>query len=737
MKKNILLTLLLTLFHAIAAWSGPVDVETARQQAASFFRQTPADSKHRVGSFSRMQLKHVQCQPADEAPLLYVFAPEDGGGYAIIAGEETDNPVLGYSDNAEFISDSIPEGLQYWLDEYSRQLAFLRSLPESSRQSPQRAAYKPSIAPLTYSKWNQGIPYNNLCPIDQQTRLRCVTGCVATAMAQVMYYHAWPEVGSGSHSYECQGQTLTADFGHTTYQWSKMKDTYQGGGDTDNAVATLMFHCGVAVEMDYHSSESAASVWADLLKQYFNYATTARDVARDAVGDSLFEEILYTELAALRPVLFSGSRADYSGGHEFICDGYRDGYFHFNLGWGGYRDDYYRLGSIIPSGTGYNFSYNQYAIVGIQKPGDHIVEDGVTYEVYPDGTAILLEGKMSGDDVVPAEVLVDGRAHTVVSIAPFACANCPDLTSLTIPGTVESVGDSAFFNCPALKKITLEESSSPLSFGMDVFCIEETEGPTALEEVEMNRNIIDGIPFAGAGNLQSLTLGDWVTEIPNACFNSCGALKHLTLPASCRTIGGGAFSYCTQLSIEVASDNPYLYTTDGVLFQREGNVLLFYPYIKEDEAYTVPEGVEELAENAIAWAPLTRLTLPSTLKEVGWASLWLFDLQDIVCLSPTPPATPSYVFPLEYLNETPTLHVPEGTAAAYRAKEPWNRFTIVDDAEATGIEAPIAASSASGASSHQKPLQFYSPDGQRQPMPRRGFNIVRMGDGSVRKVMLR
>lgn len=734
---KITLAFLLMFLSAISAWSNPVDVETARQHASAFFLSLiPSDNRHRALATRNMRLAHVrQATPGDE-PLLYVFVPDDGAGYAIVAGEDIDNPVLAYSEKSEFRADSIPEGVQYWLDEYSRQLAFLRSLPEGEAAPVRRdAIYKPRITPFIKSKWNQGSPYNNLCPIDQKTNARCITGCVATAMAQVMYYHHWPQTGHGSHSYECQGQTLTAEFGKTMYQWDKMKNTYTGSStDENDAVATLMYHCGVAVEMDYTSTESAAWVGASILRQYFRYANTTRDVSRDAVEDSVFEAILYAELQAKRPVLFSGSNINYGGGHEFICDGYQNGYFHFNMGWGGWDDDYYQLGYILPASTSCNFSYNQTIICGIQPPGDVVMIDGVYYELYPDGTAILQGGTVEGDYTIPTQVSSGGKDYTVIAIDEFSFYACSNLASITIPASVTMVGDSAFYDCTSLRKVTLEESSMPLSFGYDVFGSEEDWCPVSLEEVVMNRNITN-CPFNGASNLKKVSLGDKVTELPYSCFWGCSSLEHLTLPKSCRTVREGALACCDALKVEVAPGNPYLYVTDDVLFQRDGNVLLFYPAGKTDKTYTVPEGVAELMEYAFYWAPLQHIILPSTLKTVGWASLWLFQYEDIVCLATTPPAAPSYVFPEPDVNNKPILYVPEASVEAYKKATPWNQLDIRAYVNTVGIEAIVAETS--GPSGNSVHVECFAPDGRRLPAPRRGINLMRLADGTIKKVYLK
>ena len=164
----------------------------------------------------------------------YVFNMSEDKGYIIISGDDRASAVLAYSDEGTFDINSIPDGLQYWLDVYSQEMQYLRDNPNAPKAY-NRSQLSSSVRPLLTCNWNQGEPYNNLCPTysDNGTTKRAVTGCVATAAAQIMYYHRWPVTGTGSHSYVCNvnktgEQTLSADFGSTTYDWDNMLDSYDG-----------------------------------------------------------------------------------------------------------------------------------------------------------------------------------------------------------------------------------------------------------------------------------------------------------------------------------------------------------------------------------------------------------------------------------------------------------------------------------------------------------------------------
>lgn len=231
-----------------------------------------------------------------------------------------------------------------------------------------------NVPHLLSTTWSQEYPYNLSCPSDDGGR--CVTGCVATAMAQVIKYHNYPVCGNGTASYKWNGQTLSFDYSTANFDYDNMRKNYPASNDRSTkvqkeAVAKLMYACGVGVEMDYGSDESGAIdlYIASALKQYFNFDKSIQYLQRDFFTAEDWEEIVYEELQAGRPVIYGGSGE--AGGHEFICDGYEDGYFHINWGWGGYGDGMFLLSALDPEelGTGGGsggFNYEQSVICGIE-----------------------------------------------------------------------------------------------------------------------------------------------------------------------------------------------------------------------------------------------------------------------------------------------------------------------------------------------------------------------------------
>lgn len=346
---------LLTLFAASAEHLSP-EQALARLQSSSM-RRAPA--------------KVAAMKSLTTLPGLYVFSSE--AGYVVLPADDAAPALLGYSDSGAFDPIANP-ALAWWLNTYSRQLRYAAEVSAPPREMLRIS--RPAISPMLSTRWNQGDPYNADCPeLDGQ---RCVTGCVATAMAQVLRYHSWPTVGTGTHSYtwEDGGKELSFDYSATTFLWNEMTDTYSSSSTAAQkaAVATLMYAAGVSVDMSYTPSESGASSGkiGPALINYFNYDKALWMPERQYYGLDEWEKMVYDELAAGRPVLYGGTGS--AGGHQFVCDGYSaDGYFHFNWGWGGLSDGYFLLTALDPPSLGIGggaggFNYNQGIVVGVQPP---------------------------------------------------------------------------------------------------------------------------------------------------------------------------------------------------------------------------------------------------------------------------------------------------------------------------------------------------------------------------------
>ncbi len=311
----------------------------------------------------------------------YVFNNSQNRGFVIVSGDDLAAPVIGYSDEGTFDVNDIPDGLSYMLACYSEQMDYVRTHPE--------AAYKASgtestvsITPLLSTNWNQNSPYNDLCPTLGAEGEHAAVGCVATATAQVMNYHKWPKQGTGEFTYVCkvdnkEEQTLSADFGNTTYDWENMLDTYIPDTYNEaqgNAVATLMSHVGIASHMQYGKSSSTPTFAAmEAMREYFGYNHGMRKYIRHCVPNAQWDSLLMNELINFRPVLYAGFTFN-GGGHAFVLDGVNaQGYYHFNWGWGGKSNGYFLITMLNPTDQG----------IGSFEGGYNAAQEFIA-NVYPD-----------------------------------------------------------------------------------------------------------------------------------------------------------------------------------------------------------------------------------------------------------------------------------------------------------------------------------------------------------------
>ena len=365
MKKYFVL--FLTLLLSSVSLADKVTEQEALQKAQKFFKDK------RIISRNLSRGSKAKQQPSATPEDYYVFNVEDNGGFVIITGDDRTPEVLGYADSGNIDMDNLPPNLKGWLEEYSKQIKALET-SGNLRRAESRAATRTSrkaIEPLITTKWGQDGPYNLMCPeIDGQ---HCVTGCVATAMAQVMYYHKWPQDACAAiPEYTTGTRQMQMDaLPPTTFKWDKMRDRYWEGehGESADAVAELMRYCGQAVTMDYNVDESGSGVMPRHLIQYFGYSKNAKYVTMAQYTMSQWEDILYNELNEGRPMLYSGGDA-VGYAHEFICDGYDgEGYYHFNWGWDGSFNGYFLLSVLLSEGICGGYVSGQDAIIGLQ-PGN-------------------------------------------------------------------------------------------------------------------------------------------------------------------------------------------------------------------------------------------------------------------------------------------------------------------------------------------------------------------------------
>ena len=366
--KRFTIFLALSLVVAMPMMAERVTPETARKVATTFLNNNGAKTT---------QLTDLSKEAGFQN--LYIFTAEQG--FVVMSADDCVQPILGYSLTGKFVAEDMPENVAWWLQGYNDEIQYAtdkknNASAEVAQQWKDLVAGKSEVSqaeaavgPLIQTSWGQDYPFNKFCPGGK------ATGCVATAMAQIMKYWNYPTTGFTSHSYipttHPEYGEQTAVFGETTYDWNNMILSYLNEYDETqgNAVATLMYHCGVSVDMNYgEDGNQSGAITADVahaLTSYFNYSQTVQCIELadyvDQNGDpdlEQWESILRAELDAHRPVQYKGRKS--SGGHSFICDGYNtDGKFHFNWGWSGNDDGWFTI-------MGISYSTNQAAIIGIK-----------------------------------------------------------------------------------------------------------------------------------------------------------------------------------------------------------------------------------------------------------------------------------------------------------------------------------------------------------------------------------
>lgn len=370
-----ILTLVLALL-TVAITANPVDKRTAEQVAVNYYvHYAPGDiTDYTVNGSFEKQLNGIT--------TIYTFT-FTSGGFVMVAADDASIPVLGYAHSGTIDENTENPAAISWIENYSREISGIASARMSNSQtrpmwdnilSNNMERSTNDVNPLVTTTWDQGCYYNALCPVEPNAGFgscgRAWTGCVATTMAVLMKYHNFPASGVGYHSYMHPTYGLqTADFASASYNYAAMPNNVT---TANTAVATLMYHAGVSVNMQYAASGSGAYS-EDVpfaLVNYFKFDGTVELKSKTnypVMAD--WYTLLRTELDAARPIYYAGSSTA-SGGHAWICDGYRlsDNKFHFNWGWSGSYNGYFAIGSLNPGGN--NFNDDNRAIVGIQ-PGNN------------------------------------------------------------------------------------------------------------------------------------------------------------------------------------------------------------------------------------------------------------------------------------------------------------------------------------------------------------------------------
>lgn len=521
MIKKISLIVLASLI-SLGLSAEDISEEQARQIAVQFWGDsTPSTARRAAASLL------LTYQPGGSE--FYVFNRPGGDGWVIVAGDNGASPtILAYSDKGSFDYNKSPDATKTILTGYTKSIQDLRQsgISESiPSKAPKRAAI--IVAPLLKTSWNQNTPYNNQCPTADEGGGRCPTGCVATAIAQIMNYWQWPKKGYGKHTNTDNNETR--DFSQSTYDWDNMLDSYSDYTEVQaNAVAQLMADVGCAMNMMYRSSESGT--WAidaaQALLRNFSYSGELHmhhmmdkkgikvnnlTAEQGSEIDEDDEALIRSELASKRPI-YMGVSSRYKEKHAVVCDGYdADDYFHINFGWGSDADGFYRLYSMGKFGE-----YVSSELITNIKPSPYgnssACVNGVWYTANG-SEQVFVTGAEKQDVTITNQVEIGGKSRPVNYLWSSAFRET-DLTNLTFPGTIKTIPEQAFYGCTQLETADLEGVTH---IGKEAFVYND--------------------------HLRYVSLGDALQEVGERAFYDCRSLTScVNFPATLRLIDKEAFS---------------------------------------------------------------------------------------------------------------------------------------------------------------------------------------------------
>lgn len=383
-----LLHFVVLLVITITTWAAPVSEQQARQLAAQFVNQ-------RFAAARGLQFTAPQLAMKQEKGDFFVYNIGHDDGFVVVSGDDRTPAILGYSLGGDFNEQEMPENMRAWLQGYADQLEYAKTHPAAL--APLTRADREAIAPLLTTTWGQDAPYKNMCPIDPTTGERSVVGCAATAMAQVIAYYKKPARTTATiPAYTTEKLSIEIPAIEPTYiDWDNMLDNYSTTTTQaqDDAVATLMYLCGASIQMSYTSvtSSGRADDVPSALVKYFGFDDHIFIADRKKYTTKMWEDMVYDELNACRPVFYAGHSA--GGGHGFVVDGYDgNGLFHVNWGWGGSSDNYFLLSILNP--------YNNEGIGASPTDDGYSFSQQAIFNAHPaDETSLLTTAAMTTDDI--------------------------------------------------------------------------------------------------------------------------------------------------------------------------------------------------------------------------------------------------------------------------------------------------------------------------------------------------
>lgn len=578
------------------------------------------------------------------------------GGYAVVSNDDLLPEVLGYSDT-RFDMSTTNENLKWWLEAMDEAARIIVAKGQPRKLvAPDPSKYQTAVAPMCTTKWGQAVPYNNYCPPGTNTGSgdghdygndteRCVVGCVATAMAQVLAHNKYPQTGIGTHSVQVKQtgghmETFTVNFEEAVYDYENMLDEYKEGNYTETegkAVALLSYHCGVASDMEYGLSGSGTytNKAADGLRRNFGISTAKfYDRNESKLNEADWMDLIFNELSNGRPLMYGG--VSYYGwqmvGHEFVFDGYDEtGKVSVNWGWNGSGDGYYDV-SLLDVDA-YEWKYYQDMVIGI--------EGGVPVDLQTKDITMEQAGTM-GSMIAADDRLLVGELKVKGNI------NSSDLKLLREMAGVDNEGNKTKGNM-----FSLDLSEARIVAGGEPYLLE------------------DGNAYTTAND-----------ELPYKAFYMASKLRTLKLPKTIKKIGDGAIALLSRLSELTFADESegQEYKVNGnEILSNDGTELIAVASIAAGE-YVIPNTVTKVHAYAMAGcSKISKLTVPATVETFGREAMRnCSSIKELRSESRTVPAVGAMAF--DGVNESLCkLIIPAGTKDLYGRAQGWKKFVNVKE----------------------------------------------------------
>ena len=699
-------------------WGQGISQSEARAIGIDFLSQKKENTGHTTRGYNvEDQYKLTYTAEKDGKICFYIFNCSSGGYFIVSADEKSKVPVLGYSLDGCLEYDKLGPSAKVWIDGYKDMV----SIPScQSKDSTVKCIKKltKSVAPLLGNiSWGQGYPYNLECP--EIEGIKCVTGCEATAMAQIMYYHQWPSKGNGKISYVTDYHVIESDLSDSEYKWEDMLPTYYGNESekSKEAVSKLMRDCGYALRMNYDlsGSEAVTGQGAQWIRN-FDYDKSIRVLPRSLVDDDEWNRLLHEELDNGRPIVFEGCN-DAGVGHAFVCDGYDDdNYYHFNFGWDGIGNGYFT--------TEEGFHIDQDIICGIDKNhgGSHILDflsaSNFIYDESEKRFNSFLLGRASISDVaegcshkwsvdaimgVGVENLQTGDIRYFESGPDYPLWNSSSIRNFVFNCEIKDLDDGYYKVWPvgrnanrddewtrckfrkdcAQQYVSLNVKDGKMSFINDIlndvssgivyvnglfYRLDDSE----LTATVTSRNDMPGLYHDEINIPKEIVYNDKtyiVNEIDNETFLGCEHIS-LTIPSTIKRIGKSAFRGVYLLNEFAFPEDSELEFIDDYAFD----------CLHGWEELRLPQKVKEIGEFAFRSIDgLKLISIPSSVTTIGGgAFMWSKNVKDVYVYWEEPLDIDERVFYDTDLTRI-NLHVPVGTMEKYQKVYPWSEFKIIED----------------------------------------------------------